>query len=325
MAGRDDWKIELTASQIFDLERAADQVVASGRPTHEVDRDDFPLGEMADVLASVADQLEDGRGFVLLRGLPVERYTIDYTALIYWGMGVHLGIPVSQNAKAEVMVHVRAVPGGGVVGRGYQNTASVDYHSDASDVVGLLCVCPAMRGGESTIASAIAVHDEMLRRRPDLVDELYQPLPGTFYKFRNHAEGEGPYLYTAPFSYYRDKLSVHWYPLTDMVAEHYPEVGQVSDRFDEAKKLFNDLAVEYSFSMGFQPGDIQFLNNYTTVHARHAFEDHPDPGRTRDLLRIWITLYNGRPLAPNFEMNRDERDPWGGRGWFATGRAAISL
>jgi hypothetical protein len=52
-------------------------------------------------------------------------------------------------------------------------------------------------------------------------------------------------------------------------------------------------------SMNFEEGDIQLLNNHTTLHARTAFEDHDEPERQRHLLRMWIAVADEhrRPLA----------------------------
>jgi hypothetical protein len=324
MAARDDWMLELTEPQVRQIENAAEKAEATGKQTIEITREDFPLGAFTQTLASVADELEHGRGFVVLRGLPIENYSVERLGRIYWGLGVHLGIPVSQNARSDMVVHVRAEHDGGH-GRFYNTNADLGFHADASDVVGLLCIRPAMSGGESTIASAIAVHDEMMLLRPDLVELLYQPLPGTFYMSGEHAPGAPPYYYTAPFSYFEGKLNIHWYPQTDQVAGDYPEVGIVAPEFFEAKNLFNELAIKYSFNMGFQPGDIQLLNNYSIVHARQGFIDYPEPERRRDLLRLWITLHNGRRLANNFSMNNGALDQWGGRGGFRNARSPISL
>ena len=37
-----------------------------------------------------------------------------------------------------------------------------------------------------------------------------------------------------------------------------------------------------------QPGQIQYVNNRATGHARTEFVDHPEPERKRHLVRLWL-------------------------------------
>jgi len=330
MAQRDDWKYELTESQIADLDAAADHAEATGKPIDEITKDDFPLDRYAKVLEQISDDLENGRGFVLIRGVPVERYGLERSALVYWGIGQHMGIPVCQNGHSAMMTHVRNE--GGEEGefdgslnrkRGYNSNQELQYHSDSSDVVGLLCLRPAKEGGVSTIASSAAIHNELVRTRPDLVDLLYQVYPADNYGEQEATEA--PYHYTAPFSFYKGRLSVRWNLNADKLATKYPEIGEVPPALLEAKAIVDKLANEWRLDMGFRPGDIQFLNNYAILHSRTEFEDYPEPERRRDLLRLWLTLHNGRELATNFGRRSGRRDSWGGRGGIRNERAQIKL
>ena len=47
---------------------------------------------------------------------------------------------------------------------------------------------------------------------------------------------------------------------------------------------------DFHLDMDFAPGEIQFINNYTVMHSRSAYEDHPDPALRRDLIRLWLTI-----------------------------------
>jgi hypothetical protein len=329
MAARSDWIYVLDASEVGELKAAADNAAATGKPMEAVQQDDFPLSKLGSVLADVAGELEEGRGFVLLRGLPINEHPLERTALIYWGLARHLGVPVQQNGKGELLTHVRDVGGregqfdGKVnMARGYNTTKELGYHTDSSDVVGLLCLQAAKVGGLSTIASAGAVHNEILRTRPDLLDLMYQVYPADNYG--EQGAGHPPIHYSSICTYYQQKLSFRYIPNTDKVIKKYPELGVLPEGFEEMPQLIQELAHENHLDMEFEPGDLQLLNNYAVLHARTAFEDHPEPERRRDLLRVWLTLHNARDLPITFGRNPGVTDEFGARGFLpGTGRAPI--
>lgn len=325
LAGRDDWLHHLGDRQIAELEAAAAIARSSDVPMAELTAEDFPLPTVAAELATISEELENGRGFVQIRGLPVDRYSEEEATLIYWGIAVHLGIPVPQNHTGDLVAHVRDVGGKqgekvgtNAAGRGYNSSRTLPYHTDASDVVGLLCLQTAKSGGTSTIASAAAVHNELLHTRPDLLELLYQVWPHD--SFGEEWPGEPPFHYTSIFSDHGGKLSCRWMPAIRTVQEKYPEIGEIPAELDEALALGNDLADKFRLDIDFQPGDIQLLNNYAIMHSRTEFEDDPRPERRRHLLRVWVTLHNGRPLAANFGRNPGVRDEFGGRGGLHTSR-----
>jgi hypothetical protein len=55
--------------------------------------------------------------------------------------------------------------------------------------------------------------------------------------------------------------------------------------------------------MGFQPGDMQFINNYHVFHSRTAYRDERAAGKVRHLKRLWLetTLI---PDKPKWFQNR---------------------
>lgn len=319
LAGRDDWQYHFTDDQIAELESAAQHATARRRMLTEVSREDFPLPTLAAELHRVAEELDNRGGFVQLRGLPVHRYSEAQSALIYWGVGLHLGIPMPQNGSGDLLTHVRSEPGeeGQKIGnnaaqRGYNSRKQLQYHTDSSDVVGLLCLHPAKSGGVSTIASAAAVHNRMLIERPKLLDALYQAYPMDNYG--EEGPGEPPYHYSTIFTHHKGRLGVRWMPSVERTVAKYPELGEMSAALQEAFKLGDSLADELHLDIDFQPGDIQLLNNYAVMHSRTEFTDYPEPDRRRHLLRLWLTLHDGRELPTNFGRNPGVRDEHGGRG-----------
>jgi Taurine catabolism dioxygenase TauD, TfdA family len=179
LAGRDEWAYELDGTEVDELRGAVaaleSKLVETGRPLRSVARADVSLPRLGPVLAGILDDLLRGRGFALLRGIPVADVTAREAELLALALGVHLGVPIPQNPDDDMLVHVRdegkllSEPGV----RSYETAAELEYHSDSSDIVGLLCLRPARRGGVSTIVSAVAIHDEMVRTDPEAATLLY--------------------------------------------------------------------------------------------------------------------------------------------------------
>jgi len=276
-----------------------------------VGRANFPLPAAAALLDEVRDELENGSGLVSLRGLDVARYGEVDLRRIWVALGCHLGTPMFQNCRGEVMRAVRDE------GRGVGETlygAAVDaagrtflssgartlssgqlrFHTDRCDVVGLMCVRQAAAGGVSKLASSAQVYNEKLRRRPDLHALLCRPLPRS--RFGEEAGGEHV-AYELPVFGVRDgKLTSHFSLTYIENAQMLPGVRKLSDAEWEAIGLLMQVAQEQCFEMRFAPGDLQLLNNHVIYHGRTAFEDDAASGRDRLLLRLWLSMPNSRAL-----------------------------
>jgi 3-hydroxybutyryl-CoA dehydrogenase len=196
-------------------------------------------------------------------------------------------------------MHVRdqGIDKSNLLARGYQHRAHLDYHTDSPDVVALLCVLPAMRGGVSTIVSSVSVHDEILRRRPDLAAVLYEPW------WHDRRRGDGPdSFFQCPIyaTNEQGKLFAYYGPDYVRSASRGEGVPELTEMQIEAMELLEGLNNDPRFvlNMNFQPGDVQFLNNYVIMHGRTEYEDYPDPSRKRDLIRLWLTVDRdaARPL-----------------------------
>jgi alpha-ketoglutarate-dependent taurine dioxygenase len=296
-----DWIVTLTQAQVRDLEAALARV--RGRPIQAIARADFPLPSLDATIARIAAELEDGRGFVLVRGFPLDGHDQDAIMRLYWGFGLHLGEPISQNKFGHMIGHVRdeGAQYGAQNARGYNSSAALKFHNDNCDTVGLLCLRPAKSGGMSTVTSATTIYNEFVRRRPDLVQQLYEG-------FHFHLRGEErPGLWAVTphriptFSYLAGKLSCRY---VRNAIELVPKRtgAPLSTRERETLDLFDALANDPAlrFDMELRRGDLQLLNNHVTVHSRTAFVDHEDKALRRHLLRLWLATPGGRPLAPDF-------------------------
>ncbi|MBO4165106.1 TauD/TfdA family dioxygenase [Micromonospora antibiotica] len=297
-----DWKIELTEPHVAELMAALAAVDRPGVGLRDVTKENFVLPTLAPVLSGVVDELVDGRGFVLVRGVPVERLTERQAELMYWGIGLYVGIPIHQKTEDDLLIHIRdqGVDRNDPLVRGFQTSARLDYHADSSDVVGLLCIRPAMSGGVSTIVSAVAVHDEIVRRRPDLAGALYADW------WHDRRSGNGPESFFQCPIFGRNasgKLFAHYGRAYIESAPRGEGVPDLTPTQIEAMDLLDELdnSDEFVLNMNFAPGDIQFLNNYTIMHARTDYQDHPEPERKRDLIRLWLVIDRDLGLPPAFD------------------------
>ena len=294
LAKSDAWIYPLSQAEIAELADAARQVQARGQDITAVRRADFLLPRFGRALVDIREELRDGRGFVLLRGLPVAEWSREQSAIAYYGIGTHLGRALSQNAQGHMLGHVKDLGGDYATARGYLTNATMTFHADLCDYVGLLCLHPSMSGGESRIASSITLYNEMLKRRPDLAAELV----ADFY-YSRHGEippGMEPWFKMAPFSIARGYLSVRGVSSYITKAQGLPGVPPLTVAQKAAMALYQQVVDEIAFDMTFEQGDMQFLNNYVTLHTRRAFQDWPEPARKRHLYRLWLADEQSRPI-----------------------------
>ncbi len=295
------WMFPLSAADVAELDALVADIERRGLGVMDITRADIDLPRLAPKLTKVRDEIIEGRGLALIRGVPVARYSRLQAAIAFWSIGLFVGEPVSQNAKGHVLGHVQDLGGTSLANpknRGYQTHDGLPFHNDSCDVVGLLCLHPSKSGGESTVASSLAIHNEMLRTRPELAAALAEPV----YRDRRGEipEGKDPWFQLPVFNYHAGYLTVSWQGGYIRSAERFDELPAPSRDLKDALDLFARLARETCYSIEFRPGDIQFLHNHVTVHSRTAFEDYPEPERKRHLLRLWLGTPDGRPLAPSY-------------------------
>jgi hypothetical protein len=289
MQTRTDWRVELDRAAIDEIERALGFARRTGRPLGELGKGDFPLSSLGPRIREFRREIEDGRGFVLLSGLPVERFDPKDSEIVFWCLGQHLGIPGAQNPAGELLGHVRDTGArrDDPSVRLYRTSANIAYHCDAADVVGLLCLKKAKHGGTSRIVSSASVYNEILARRPDLVDVLYRP-----FLLDTHGEGRTKCVPIRPCRHAEGKLRTFYHSdYFRSVYEHVKVPGPTPEQ-RELLELYDSIAAsdELALGMDFEPGDVQLLSNHSILHARTEYEDHAEPERKRHLLRLWLSL-----------------------------------
>jgi hypothetical protein len=293
-----DYTIELEASHLRDIERTLRQIKAAGLGLDDLQREHFGVPSLRPVVDEIRHQIEEGRGFVVVRRLSVEDYSKDDIGMIFWGLGTHLGRGLSQSVLGDRLGHVSDFSREDPLARAYRNKQELSPHTDSCDLVGLACLRSATSGGVSRLTSALSVHNVMLEECPEALARLYRGY--VFHRRGEEKPGDLPHTpYRVPvYSNTDGKVSARY-------VRTYVEAGEaaagrpmdeaelsVLDRFEEVTKR-PELMLEFTL----QPGEIYFINNYTILHARTAFE-HGDAeeDRRRHLLRLWLDVPQMRPV-----------------------------
>jgi hypothetical protein len=299
---RPDWLAYLSPAEVEEVERAVKRLDAESRDIVTIRAEDFPLPTLAPRLRRLLDEVLNGRGFVLLRGLPIGAWTKHESAIAFFGIGTHIGNARSQNAQGHVLGHVKDLGKSSLDPnvRIYQTHERQTYHTDSSDVVCLLCLRPAKSGGLSSLVSSVTIFNEMRRRRPELLRVLFEPIETD--RRGETVEGQTPYFKIPVFSWHEGFLSAIYQRQYIESARRFADVPPLTPIQIEALDLFDSLAndPELHLFMELQPGDIQMVHNHTILHDRTAFEDWPDAERKRHLLRLWLAPMNARPLPSVF-------------------------
>ncbi len=286
-----EWIETLDAAAVAELDAGLQLARGRGLQLETLRRDDFPLPTLAPRLAAWATTLTAGRGFLLVRGLPVERWGEADSSLVYWALGQHLGRPGAQNPAGELLGHVvdTGEDAANPFVRRYRTAGDIAFHCDLADAVGLLCLRSARRGGASRLVSSVSVYNELLARRPDLVERLYEP-----FLLDNRDErrrDQPPYLPVPPCRYADGALRTFYHSDYFRSVERHPDAPRFSAAERELLDLYEAIAneAELYLDMELRPGDLQLVSNHTVLHARTAYEDAAGAGR-RHLLRLWLSL-----------------------------------
>ena len=307
MAERSDWIVPLDRTMVAELESAVATVAARGIDLFDIARDDFPLPSMGGRFRELLEALEGGRGFALLRGLPAARWSDAENRIALWGLGTHLGLPVGQDLAGNLLHDVRDIGrrfGSDDAIRYYQTSHAIRLHTDGGDIFALGCVRQGARGGRSLVVSAVEVFNEIARRRPDLAVVLQED----FWMDARGQRPDGARCQVLPiYTRHDNHLSILLKPEYIYSAQRFDEVPRLSDAQREALDLFHQVTGEPGIALEFdmRPGDVLLASNHTVMHGRTEFEDAPDPGLRRLLLRLWLTIPNGRPLPPHYADTRE--------------------
>lgn len=296
------WRVELTPAMVEEIECALAGVLGRGLKAGTFAAADFPLPTVEALLNQAREEVVNGRGFVLLRGLPAEGRDLETVRTLYWGLGLRLGLPVTQNLRGDLIAEImdRGLDVGALNVKPSQTNAEQRPHTDPADLVALLCVRRPLSGGQSRIASALAIYNEILTHHPEYLEVLYR---GFHHDLRGDATKDSPYGVTPrPIPVYRCRDGVVSCVFNASTIKDAPrrmptgvpaeEMAAIDYMVELAQR--DDLRLE----MDFRPGDIQLLNNYTVLHWRTGFVDGADTARKRLLYRFWVNVPDARPVDP---------------------------
>ena len=276
----------------------------------DVPKSHFAFDALALKLASAAAQVRAGRGFVILRGLPLDGLDLDqYTAAVY-GIGHHFGFALSQNAQGERVTYVVDATAVDPTPRMYRSNLELRPHTDITAMIALASWHKSQSGGASVIVSGVTVHDEIRRRAPHLLAPLYRG----YHYHRLGEEGEGEDAATEwrvpVFANRNGQLSCRYQRAG--IAGGQRELNLPLDAIDvEALNLFDEVASAPENRLAFflERGDMIVINNYTVMHARTRFVNFPEPERRRQLVRLWLDADNFRDTPPEFNFFRSNGVP----------------
>ncbi len=287
------WVHSLTAECQDEIEAGVRKAVAAGKSYTDIGLADFPLPRTRSMLREVFDDLENGVGFSVVGDFPVDRFTYEENLIGYAGLSAHLGKLVDQSYAGAMKADVKDL--GLAYGkdvRGYNSNAMLRFHTDGAVLTGLLCLQGAVEGGLSVLASSGALSNRILAERPD----LYALLAEGFHHHRRgeHAPGDNP-VSPGPipvFAFYDGLLHCTYDRNQSLWSA---EEGIVfSPQQIEAMDYLDSLLArpEFQLQMEMRKGDIQYLNNFTVMHARTEYRDSAT--QKRHLVRYWIDVPNGK-------------------------------
>ncbi len=322
-----DWMYELTSADLAEIDAAIRTHFAEGREMGDISPSTFRLPALAKKLATLLDQVLHGRGFVMLRGFDVTGRTTAESAVAYLGIGSHLGSFRSQNAKGHLLGHVCDL---GLdirkpTTRYYQTNRELEYHTDSCDIVGLLCLKTSKSGGESRLVSSVTLHNEMLRRRPDLWKQLFNPFPTD--RRGEVPPGMLPWFELPVFNWHAGELSTIFAGQYIRSAQaNFPQARRLTAVEHEALDMLDTLSndPDLNLTIEFRPGDMQFVHNHQILHSRTDFEDWPELEKRRHLLRLWLAPASARELPPDYAQRYGSIAP-GNRGGIITKETRLTF
>ena len=304
-----DWLLELELEDKQDIIFATKASLSLKKNIFDLSAHDFPLNKFLTKIEKVKAQVESGLGFIILRGLPVEEFKDDEVKVMLWGLGQYIGYPEVQD-KAGALLHVVTDTGASVNKtdniRGFQTNEELQFHTDGADVFALLCLRNAKSGGLSKLVSSVAVFNEIEKTRPDLSKILQEDF---YFDARAQNPNEDKFQKVPIFVKHDNLVSALHKRRYIETAQRFDEVPRLTPLQIEALNLVDKLCNndKFCFSVKLNPGDLEIASNATTFHSRETYDDHSDLNKKRCMLRLWLSLFNERPLPEIYKNTRE----WG--------------
>ena len=274
-----------------------------GLPVQDVGLKSYAGADAPAVIKTIKQVLDQGTGLVVVRGVPVERWSSVDIEHLFWGLGLHLGVPASQSVMGDRLGHVVDVSDVDPNARAYRSQRELSLHHDFGDYHAMLSLSLPKSGGESRYASAITVHNIMLEEMAHHLERLYRGY--SLYRLGEQAEHEPvctPHrvpVFSVRDGFLSSRFMRGFIEAAATLREQplEPEDIAALDAFEEVSHR-DEVMLEFTL----QPGEAVLYNNLFVMHARAAFEDDKVNDIRRHLLRLWIYTDQGRSVVPEIEV-----------------------
>jgi hypothetical protein len=284
------WNYHLSPKEIGEIESILDNLKTSNKEA-------IKFNQLQKTLIDISEELENGRGTVLLKGIPVDRYSDTELAEFHLILCQQMGIPIRQSGlnwdshkreKTQFVTYIRAEASSSENGK--QSTDAFGFHTDRYDVLSLLCVRQARIGGENRLASAITIYNEMLQSHPEIAESLFQEIPWVY-------EGEGGWINYPIWQIHKGKFTTQLSGTYARLSQFIEGAPRLSEQHKQGLDLLQTIGSEVGTTFKLKPGDWLMVNNHLVYHARASWEvELGDYDRL--LLRVCFSPRNSREL-PN--------------------------
>lgn len=302
-----DWVIYFSDEEQVTIKNALGAIQSRKISINDISKDNFYINDSLQTKIRTAnDMLMNGCGLVLFRGLDTAQYSQEELQIIFLGLGAHIGKPWAQNKEGELIQTVtdKGKTVEDPTSRGNEiGEIALPLHTDGADIVGLLCINKALKGGESIISNAVLAHNRMLDSHPELIALLYQELP---FDYRGEqSEHELPFYMSPVFTKCKNRLFMRYIPCYIKESQYYDSAPRLTDEQLAAMDVFDGYLnqADTKLTVDLLPGDIQFINNYHVVHGRNEYIDHSEPSEKRLLLRLWLESAAADEKPARFQQN----------------------
>lgn len=295
--GPADWVVPLPDAARRELLAVRDELRRAPVPTFLLDPKDFALDACRATMAEVRSVTRSGPMFAVLDHLPIDEVAREEAIALYWLLSSLLARPVAQKLNGQMFYDVmdtgaKIKPGSGI--RPTVTNVDLRFHNDNSynetppEFVCLLCLHPAMQGGISQVMSVATVHDVLERQHPELMPRLYRPF--WYDRHAEHQPGESTTFAAPLFERGADGAIKARLALGEIHAGYELRGERLDNETAAALSAVQSVfdQPELHVELGFEAGQIQYVNNRATGHARTEFTDFPEPERKRHLVRLWL-------------------------------------
>jgi hypothetical protein len=304
LGGKQALCFDLETAHLRALADALAHVRKKGLETEQIKTAHVNLTPIVNDLRKLNEDLKRGRGLLVVRGFPVEQYSPSDLETLFWCFGIQFGEPVSQSVLGDRLGHVIDVTDTDPHARAYRNNRELTLHTDLGDAVSFLCVRKAESGGVSWFSSALAVHNEILSTRPDLLALLYRGY--RWFRSGENADGSQPLTpWRVPVLSEREGWVSCRYVRDYILEGGVHETGEALTADElEALDYFDEISHRSGVPIKFtlEPGEAVFINNLTVLHARTKFVSHTNAHKKRLLLRLWMKSADCRPSVSELQI-----------------------